>query len=97
MSLDIIPEKTFNTPLLLKVINFGVEYGYERKLSCSYASFYACKNLDKKIAIQFVTDEEIGGFNGTKYQIQEGLKTNFVLATEPTNLILSMKQKELYS
>lgn len=41
--------------------------------------------VDKSIAIQFVTDEEIGGFDGTKYQIQQGVNANFVIATEPTN------------
>ncbi len=37
------------------------------------------------VAIQFVTDEETGGFFGTKYQVDSGVRADFVLATEPTN------------
>lgn len=37
------------------------------------------------LALQLVTDEEVGGFDGTKYQIEKGVKADFVLAGEPTN------------
>lgn len=86
--LDIIPGKDFQyTPRIKGDKLFGVgAMDMKGNLAAAMLAFkHACKNLDKKIAIQFVTDEEIGGFYGTKYQIQQGLKTNFVLATEPTN------------
>lgn len=37
------------------------------------------------LALQLVTDEEIGGFNGTKYQIDKGVRADFVIAGETTN------------
>ena len=86
--LDIIPGKDFQySPVIKgdKLYGVGAMDMKGNLVAAMLAFKHACKNSDKKIAIQFVTDEEIGGFNGTKYQIQEGLKTNFVLATEPTN------------
>jgi succinyl-diaminopimelate desuccinylase len=38
------------------------------------------------LALQLVTDEEIGGFNGTKFQVERGVRADMVLATEPTNM-----------
>ena len=43
------------------------------------------KDLSYPVAIQLVTDEEVGGFNGTKLQIEKGVRAEFVIATEPTN------------
>jgi succinyl-diaminopimelate desuccinylase len=37
------------------------------------------------LALQIVTEEEIGGFWGTKYQIEQGVKADFVIAGESTN------------
>jgi len=36
--------------------------------------------------LQIVTDEEIGGFNGTGYQIEKGIRSDFVITGEPSNL-----------
>lgn len=41
------------------------------------------------LGLQLVTDEEIGGFNGTKYQIDQGIKSEFVIAGESTDLKLN--------
>jgi succinyl-diaminopimelate desuccinylase len=43
------------------------------------------KKISYPLALQLVTDEEIGGFCGTKYQIEKGLRADFVLAGEPTD------------
>src|SRR3989338_4868296 len=51
------------------------------------------KKLNYPIALQLVTDEEIGGNNGTKYQIGRGVKCDFVIAGEPTNFGISTKAK----
>ena len=51
------------------------------------------KKLNYPIALQLVTDEEIGGNNGTKYQIGRGVKCEFVIAGEPTNFGISTKAK----
>lgn len=37
------------------------------------------------IALQIVTDEEVGGFDGVKYQMKHGITADFILAGEPTN------------
>lgn len=43
------------------------------------------RQVNYPIALQIVTDEEIGGFDGTKHQIEEGVRADFVLSVEPTN------------
>lgn len=45
------------------------------------------------LALQLVTDEEIGGFNGTKYQIEKGIKADFVIAGESTGLQIANRAK----
>ncbi len=37
------------------------------------------------LALQLVTDEELGGFWGTKHQIEQGVRADFVIAAESTN------------
>lgn len=47
------------------------------------------KNTASKVnyplALQIVTDEEVGGFDGTKYQIDQGIRGEFVISGETTN------------
>jgi succinyl-diaminopimelate desuccinylase len=45
------------------------------------------------IALQVTTDEETGGFDGALYQVEQGVRADFVLATEPTNLEIVHKAK----
>jgi succinyl-diaminopimelate desuccinylase len=45
------------------------------------------------LGLQLTTDEETGGFDGTKYQIDQGVKADFVLAGEPTNFDVVHKAK----
>ncbi|MCS7092734.1 MAG: M20/M25/M40 family metallo-hydrolase, partial [Patescibacteria group bacterium] len=62
--------------------------------ACAISVF---KNVANKVSyplgIQLVTDEEIGGFNGTKYQIDKGVRADFVISTEPTKLNIANKAK----
>jgi succinyl-diaminopimelate desuccinylase len=51
------------------------------------------KNLPYPIALQLVTDEEVGGFKGTKYQIEKGINADFVIAGENTDLKINHKSK----
>jgi succinyl-diaminopimelate desuccinylase len=51
------------------------------------------QKLNYPIALQLVTDEEIGGFDCTKYQIDKGVKAEFVIAGEPTDLGINNKAK----
>ncbi|MGD8744145.1 MAG: M20/M25/M40 family metallo-hydrolase [Candidatus Woesebacteria bacterium] len=45
------------------------------------------------LGLQLVTDEEVGGFNGTKYQISQGVKTDFVIAGEHTDFAINNQAK----
>lgn len=49
--------------------------------------------LQYPLGLQIVTDEEVGGFNGTKYQIDQGIKADFVISSENTNLEINHKSK----
>jgi len=51
------------------------------------------KNLSYPLALQITTDEETGGFFGTKYQIEKGVIADFVITAEPTHLDIVYKAK----
>ena len=94
--LDIIPAKKHQFKPFIKA---GRLYGagsmdMKSNLACA---LYVFKNIAKKVDyplwIQFVTDEEIWWYNGTKYQVESWLKSEFVIATEPTNLNIAYQAK----
>ena len=45
------------------------------------------------LGLQLVTDEEVGGFKGTKYQVDQGVRAEFIVVGEPTNLDIGHKAK----
>lgn len=45
------------------------------------------------LGLQLVTDEEVGGFKGTKYQIERGIRSEFVIAGESTQLNIANQSK----
>lgn len=49
--------------------------------------------LNFPLGLQLVTDEEVGGFNGVKVQIEKGVIADFVIAGEPTNFGINNKSK----
>lgn len=51
------------------------------------------KNINYPLGLQLVTDEEIGGFNGTKYQIDKRVRADFVIAGENTDLKINHRSK----
>lgn len=51
------------------------------------------EDLDSKIMLQLVTDEETGGVNCTKHLVEEDYLGDFVICTEPTNLSISLQAK----
>ena len=61
---------------------------------------FAFKNTASKVSyplgLQLVTDEEVGGFNGTKYQIEKGVRADFVIVGESTNLNIENKAKGVF-
>lgn len=61
------------------------------------ALLYVFKNMAAKVdyplALQLVTDEEIGGYDGTKYQAEQGILADFVIAGEGTELNIKNETK----
>lgn len=51
------------------------------------------ENVEYPLGLQLVTDEEIGGFNGTRYQIEKGVNADFAIAGEPTDFKINNKAK----
>lgn len=59
--------------------------GYDMKAAAAAMMLVFKAVADKvsyPLALQLVTDEEIGGFNGTHYQIQQGVRADFVITGE---------------
>lgn len=51
------------------------------------------RNLGYPLGLQLVTDEETGGYNGTDYQIKHGVRSDFTVAGEPTEMMINHKAK----
>jgi succinyl-diaminopimelate desuccinylase len=49
--------------------------------------------VDYPLGLQIVTDEELGGFAGTKYQIAQGVRADMVIAGETTNFAIAHQAK----
>lgn len=94
--LDVVPGKKANYKA--KVVGdklYGV--GSMDMKGNAAAAIYAFKEVARMvnypIALQLVTDEEVGGVHATKYQVSKGVRADFVLATEPTNFEIVHKAK----
>jgi succinyl-diaminopimelate desuccinylase len=94
--LDVIPAKKKQYK---PVIKGGKLYGagaldMKSNLSCLIEVFKkTAHSVSYPIGLQIVTDEEIGGFKGTKYQIQQGVRSDFIIAGETTNFQIATKAK----
>jgi succinyl-diaminopimelate desuccinylase len=94
--LDVIPGKEHQyLPKIKGNRIYGVgSMDMKANAACLISVF---KELADKVSfplgLQLVTDEEIGGFDGTKYQIEKGVRTEFIIAGEPTNLDIVHKTK----
>lgn len=51
------------------------------------------RKVDYPLGLQLVTDEQQGGMDGTKYQIDQGVRADFVIAGESTQLNIAHKAK----
>ena len=94
--LDVVPAKPeFYTPYEEGEKLYG--RGADDMKAAAAVEILVFKELAKKlkypIALQLVTDEEIGGNNGTKYQIEKGVRGDFAIAGEPTNFGVNNKAK----
>ena len=94
--LDVVPGKNYQ---FKPVIKNGKLYGrgaIDMKTAAA-VEILVFKEIANKLnypfGLQIVTDEEIGGFNGTRYQIEKGVKADFVIAGEPTNFDVNNKAK----
>lgn len=66
-------------------------------VACAIFAFRSvAKDLPYPVALQLVTDEEIGGFDGTKLQVEKGVRADFVIATEPTDFNIVHKAKGVF-
>lgn len=86
--LDVIPGKPNQyDPTIKDGKLFGVgAMDMKSNLSALLFAFKTMASLvNYPLGLQIVTDEEIGGFNCTKYQIENGVNAEFVIASEPTN------------
>lgn len=94
--LDVVPGKD---NLYLPIIKGGKLSGIgsmdmKASVACLITVFKeVADKVDYPLALQLVTDEEIGGFKGTKYQIENGVRADFVIAGESTGLNIANRAK----
>jgi succinyl-diaminopimelate desuccinylase len=53
----------------------------------------AASQTNLPIGLQLVTDEEIGGFDGTKFQVEQGVRAKLVIAGESTGFDIANQAK----
>ena len=98
--LDVVPgEKHLFKPTILGDKLFGRgAYDMKAATAVEILLFKELANeVSFKLGLQLVTDEEVGGFNGTEYQLAHGLKTDFALVGESgSNYAVKTKAKGIY-
>jgi succinyl-diaminopimelate desuccinylase len=94
--LDVVPGKLKQYVPYSKNGNLYGRGAYDMKAAAA-VMIVLFKELANKLryplALQIVTDEEIGGHNGTKYQIEKGIAADFVVAGENTDGTIRNKAK----
>lgn len=94
--LDVIPGKEHQyIPEIKSNRLYGVgSLDMKASIVCLIMAFKeVADKISYPLGLQLVTDEEIGGFNGTKYQIEKGVRAEFIIAGEPTNFDVVHKTK----
>lgn len=94
--LDIIPGKKHQyLPEVKSNRLYGVgSMDMKASVACFTMIFRELANkVNYPLALQLVTDEEIGGFNGTKYQIDKGVRADFAIVGETTNFSIENQAK----
>ncbi len=94
--LDVIPAKKNQfTPKVVGDKLYGAgSMDMKASTACLIEVFKQVANkVDYPLGLQLVTDEEVGGFNATRYQIEKGVRADFVIAGEPTNFDIVNKAK----
>lgn len=94
--LDVVPA---NVEQLKPKVKGGKLYGrgaFDMKAAASVMILVfkqLARDLPYDIALQIVTDEEIGGQNGTKYQADKGILADFVITGENSDLQIDNQSK----
>jgi len=86
--LDVVPGKENQYKPRIKGSRlYGVgSMDMKANVACLIKTFKEVAGLvSYPLGLQLVTDEEVGGFDGTKHQISKGVRADFVIAGEPTN------------
>ena len=94
--LDIIPGKDSQyTPRIKGSKLYGAgSMDMKASAACLIMAFKKVANqVNYPLGLQLVTDEEVGGFDGAKYQIEKGVMADFVIAGESTNFDIVNKAK----
>ena len=94
--LDIIPGKKHQyVPQIKNNRLYGVgSMDMKASVACLMMAFKeVADKIDYPLGLQLVTDEEIGGFDGTKYQINKDVRADFMIAGEPTQFDIVHKAK----
>lgn len=94
--LDVVPGKEYQfTPVVRGKRLYGMgALDMKANTAVLIAAFKElASRVNYPLALQLVTDEEIGGFDGTKYQIEQGVRADFVIAGETTNLDIVNRAK----
>lgn len=92
--LDVVPAGEYQ--LIEKEGRFYGRGVYDMKIAAAVIIFLfkeLVKSVDYPLALQLVTDEELGGFCGTKYQVEQGVRGDFVLAGDISSLRIQNKSK----
>lgn len=87
--LDVVPsEKEFYKPYEKNGMLYG-RGAYDMKSAAAVMILLfkeIAEKVDYPLGLQLTTDEEIGGMEGTKHQIDKGVRADFVITGEGTNL-----------
>ncbi len=94
--LDVIPGKDNQYKPLEKDEKLYGRGAYDMKAAAA-VEILVFKELAKKVSyplgLQLVTDEEIGGFLGTKHQVEKSVRADFTIAGENTDLDIINRAK----
>lgn len=94
--LDVVPGKQHQYQPRIKYSKLYGNGALDMKanLACLLTVFKdVASKLSYPLGLQLVTDEEVGGSNGTRYQIKKGVRADFVIAGETTNFNIVNKAK----
>ncbi|MBI2021853.1 M20/M25/M40 family metallo-hydrolase [Candidatus Daviesbacteria bacterium] len=92
--LDVVPDKEYRAEE-----RGGKLYGrgtYDMKAAAAVEVLVfanLAQRLNYPVGLQLVTDEEVSGYHGTRYQVEQGIRADFVIAGEPTNFGVNNKAK----